>query len=58
MASAERNDSISARLRSSFKLDHVFQIAVLDDEIRFTGLGALGKPANRSLGKYFFNWFS
>ena|ERR1700678_513598 len=33
----ERNDSISAGLRSSLKLDHVFQIAVLDDEVRFTG---------------------
>ena len=35
--SEERNDSISARLRSSFELDHVFQIAVLDDEVRFAG---------------------
>jgi hypothetical protein len=33
----ERNDSISAGLRSSFKLDHVFQIASLDDEVRFAG---------------------
>jgi hypothetical protein len=33
----ERNDSISAGFRSSFKLDHVFQIAVLDDKVRFAG---------------------
>jgi hypothetical protein len=33
----ERNDSISAGFRSAFKLDHVFQIAVLDDEVRFAG---------------------
>jgi len=35
--SEERNDSISAGLRSSFKLDHVFPIAVLDDKVRFAG---------------------
>ena len=44
----ERNDSISARLRSSFKLDHVFQIAVLDDEIRFAR--DLGLSANLPTG--------
>jgi hypothetical protein len=33
----ERNDSIAAGFRSSFKLDHVFQIALLDDKVRFAG---------------------